>query len=151
MHEAHLNIGSNHGDRMAYIARAVALLSGRFDVAAVSDPVESDPDGFASTERFVNVGVTILTDLAPLALLDATQAVEREVGSLPHRNPDGSYRDRDIDIDIIYYDDLTLDSPRLTIPHPRAARRQFVMTPLTQINPIKARQLYDKEMESNPK
>ncbi|MDE5607354.1 MAG: 2-amino-4-hydroxy-6-hydroxymethyldihydropteridine diphosphokinase [Muribaculaceae bacterium] len=151
MHEAHLNIGSNQGDRMAYIAGAVALLSDRFEVTAVSDPVESDPDGFESPYRFVNVGVTIKTDLDPLALLDATQAIEKKVGSMPHRNADGTYRDRDIDIDIIYYDDLRIDTPRLTLPHPRLAGREFVRRPLTQINPLKAKQLYDQEMESNKK
>ncbi|MDE6802698.1 MAG: 2-amino-4-hydroxy-6-hydroxymethyldihydropteridine diphosphokinase [Muribaculaceae bacterium] len=149
MHEAHLNIGSNYGDRMAYIARAVALLSEHLEVVAVSDPVESDPDGFDSTNRFVNVGLTVRTELDPLALLDLTQRTERSVGRMPHRNPDGTYRDRDIDIDIIYYDDLRVNSARLTLPHPRMGLREFVLRPLRQLNPHKAKQLYDQEMESN--
>lgn len=151
MHEAHLNIGSNYGDRMAFIAGAVALLSRRFDVLAVSDPVVSDPDGFKSDSQFVNIGLTILTDLDPESLLDATQSIEKQVGTLPHRNLDGTYRDRDIDIDIIYYDNLRVSTPRLTLPHPRAAHRHFVMTPLRQLNPLKARELYDEKMESDEK
>ena len=144
---AHLNIGSNQGDRRANIARAVALLSGQFTIIGVSDPVESDPVGFLSPHRFVNVGVSVATELDPLPLLDAIQAIERRCGHLPHRNTDGSYRDRDIDIDIILYDDLRLSSPRLTLPHPRMAERPFVLGPLRQLHPEIADKLYDKRME----
>lgn len=137
MHLAHLNIGSNCGDRRANIARAVALLSGRFTVTGLSDIVESAPWGYDSTHSFLNIGISLLTDLEPLELLDATQAIERAVGQLPHRNPDSSYRDRDIDIDIIFIDDIVMSTPRLTLPHPLATRRDFVMTPLRQLHPDK--------------
>lgn len=136
MHLAHLNIGSNNGDRRAFIARAVALISDRFHVVAVSDPVESAPWGFNSQNPFINIGISILTDLDPFQLLDATRAIEKEISDLPHRNHDGSYRDRDIDIDIIFYDTLRVMTPRLTIPHPHALKRQFVTQPLKQLHPL---------------
>lgn len=74
-------------------------------------------------------------------LLDALQAIERRHGTLAHRNADGTYRDRDLDIDIIAVDMLCLDTPRLTIPHPRAAVRDFVMTPLRELAPDMARRI----------
>lgn len=130
----HLNIGSNKGDRLGNINRAVALISsmaGR--VTAISHPVESAPWGFDSDNRFINVGLNLDTELEPLQLLDALQEIERTVSPDPHRNPDGSYRDRAIDIDIIVYEGVTMSVPRLTIPHPRMHLRDFVMIPYRQI------------------
>lgn len=117
------------------LARAVALLSERFEVTAISDPVESEPQGFDSPHRFLNIGVSLLTDLDPEALLDVMQEIERLIGRLPHRNADGSYRDRDIDIDIIFIDGIVCSSARLTLPHPRARERDFVTGPLRQLHP----------------
>lgn len=144
MHLAHLNIGSNHGDRRALIARAVAMLNDRFEVVAVSDPVESAPWGFDSPNQFLNQGVSIHTDLTPVDLLDAVQAIEKEISGQPHRNPDGTYRDREIDIDIIFMDDIELHTERLTLPHPYATRRSFVTIPLRQLHP----DIYNKLIES---
>lgn len=133
---AHLNIGSNLGDRRDNLSRAVALLRGRAGhVLAVSDPVESAPWGYDSTNRFLNIGLDIDTSLSPLDLLDTLQAIEREISPMAHRNPDGTYRDRAVDIDIILYDDLEIASERLTIPHPLMHRRDFVLTPLRQLHP----------------
>ncbi|MDE6152659.1 MAG: 2-amino-4-hydroxy-6-hydroxymethyldihydropteridine diphosphokinase [Muribaculaceae bacterium] len=132
----HLSIGSNKGDRLGYIDRAVALISFLAGtVTAVSEPVESEPWGFESTNRFINVGINIDTPLTPLQLLDTLQSIERTISSDPHRNPDGTYRDRSVDIDIILYRGVSIDTPRLTIPHPNAAQRQFVMQPLQAIWP----------------
>ena len=71
--------------------------------------------------------------LSPLGLLDVLQEIEREVSPLPHRNPDGSYRDRGIDIDIIAWENKTVTTDRLTVPHPHARERDFVMIPLREI------------------
>ena len=132
---AHLNIGSNQGDRLGYINRAISLIdlmAGR--VVTKSDFVESEPWGFDSVNRFYNVGVNITTDLEPEKLLDKLQQIEREIASEPHRNPDGSYRDRPIDIDIILYGDVIMSTERLTIPHPHMCERDFVIRPLLQIS-----------------
>ncbi len=135
---AHLNIGSNKGDRLGYISRAVALIASMAGkVNAVSEPVESEPWGFDSDNRFINVGLNLDTELTPLQLLEVLQKIERTISPDPHRNPDGSYRDRPIDIDIIVYSGVTMDTPRLTLPHPRMRQRQFVMGPYLEIWPIK--------------
>lgn len=136
----HLNIGSNIGNRMALIGRAVALLCGELRPCAVrvSAPVETEPWGFDSPNTFINIGVRIKTDtgLSPTDVLAVTRRVEREVGAgCPHRNPDGSYRDRPIDIDIIAIDRLVIDTAELVIPHPRAHLRDFVLVPLARLDP----------------
>lgn len=133
--KVHLNIGSNIGDSAAMIGRAVADLASTPGVERieVSTPVESEPLGFESPNRFVNVGVAVMTVIGPLQLLDIIQAIERRHSSVAHRNPDGSYRDRELDIDIITYGDLVIDTPRLSLPHPRMADRPFVLGPMAEL------------------
>lgn len=140
MSRLHLNIGSNRGDRRAIIGRAVALIAKAFAPAGVllSDYVESEPWGFDSPNRFLNRGVLVVTrrTLNPAEVLAATQNIEKTLApQQAHRNPDGSYRDRSLDIDIIDLDGLSLDTDTLTLPHPRACRRSFVMEPLRQLDP----------------
>ena len=100
----HINIGSNLGNSRSLIERAVA------GIALLSDTplrrsafVESDAWGYSSDRRFVNVGVEIETSLPPEALLRELQRIERAICAAPHRNADGSYADRQIDVDMIYY------------------------------------------------
>ncbi|MDE5857354.1 MAG: 2-amino-4-hydroxy-6-hydroxymethyldihydropteridine diphosphokinase [Muribaculaceae bacterium] len=134
---AHINIGSNIGDRLGAISRAVArvlslsdLKTGRF-----SPPVGSHPLGFNSPNDFINIGVEIATSLSPFELLDALQTIERQISPDPHRDRQGNYVDRLIDIDIIYIDDLVIDTPQLQIPHPRMSARDFVLRPLNFLSP----------------
>lgn len=136
---AYLNIGSNIGDRMALIERAVAAVmalsaDGR---ARVSAPYESEPWGFESTNRFINVGVAIElpADVTPLQLLDRLLEVQHTLCADPHRAADGSYIDRMIDIDLIAVDGEVMDTPRLTLPHPRMHLRDFVLVPMAEIAP----------------
>ena len=136
---AHLNIGSNRGDRHALLARAVALIVERLRAQSyrVSTPVESEPWGFESEHPFLNIGMDVrLDDMSPEALLDSLQAIEKEISAMPHRNSDGSYRDREIDIDIILIDDMHMDTLRLQLPHPRMLERDFVMIPLRELRGV---------------
>lgn len=143
MPSVYLNIGSNRGDRRATIQRAVEMISNHFGgaVVRVSQYVRSLPWGYDSESEFLNVGVAI--DWAdatamPTAdeILDYTQSVERDIApGDSHRNADGTYRDRIIDIDIIDIDGVKMETERLTIPHPRAAARRFVMEPMQFLCP----------------
>ncbi len=101
---------------------------------AVSEAMESEPWGFESPNRFVNVGVGVRTvrEYDPLELLEITQRVQGEIDDAPHRDAAGGYVDRAIDIDIIMVDDVRMDTPRLTLPHPRMREREFVMLPLME-------------------
>ena len=142
----YISLGSNSGDRHVMIGKAVAALSSAFDrydaVVRVAEPVTSLPQGFVSDNPFVNVGLLVSFELTQPwddgslhGLLDTTQAIERSLSSMPHRNPDGSYRDREIDIDIIAVDELSFSSSRLTLPHPAMSERRFVLVPMSQLLP----------------
>lgn len=139
----HLNIGSNLGDRENNLRRAVASLRQlAVDVSSVkvSDIVTSSPWGFDSEHDFMNVGMSFDTDMSPSGLLRATRAVEKSICDASHRDAAGGYIDRVIDIDLIAATDaagemIISTSPSLTLPHPRALSRPFVMTPLQQTDP----------------
>ncbi len=142
MHRINLNIGSNQGDSKAIIGRAVALIASRLHARRIelSDYVESEPWGYDSDYLFVNRGVLVIIDddpqFSPLAILDELQDIEHRLApDSPHRNADGSYADRMLDIDIIDIDCRPFSHPRLQLPHPRAALRTFVMGPLRSLDP----------------
>ena len=128
-----LNIGSNLGDRRKNLSRAVAAIEKEFGYFELSHAVESKPWGFYSDNDFLNIGMMIISDLQPLEILRKLQEIEREMGSESHRNPDGTYTDRLIDIDIIAIDDIVIDTPELQIPHPRMAERRFVLEPMAEL------------------
>lgn len=145
MRSIYLNLGSNRGERVANIEKAVSMLmecplfaEGRF---RRSPFYYSEPVGYTSDAEFVNLGVAIdfyadTLPCAPEEILDATQAIEHAIApDSPHRNADGTYRDRIIDIDIIAIDGVTMQSERLTVPHPRAEARAFVMKPMAFLAP----------------
>lgn len=131
----HVNIGSNLGDRRLNISRAVRAISENFGPFEISHAVESDPWGFGSTNSFINVGVSFETELSPHDLLHKLQQIERKISPASHRNPDGSYADRLIDVDIIAIDDLVIDDEELKIPHPLMEKRRFVLEPMAEIAP----------------
>lgn len=133
---AYLSLGSNIGDRRAHIERAVALISEAYPDCAIrcSDLMESEPWGYESPHAFLNACVALDGFCGdPETLLDTLQAIERRISPAPHRLPDGSYADREIDIDIISIDGIAVSTPRLTLPHPRAHLRAFVQQPLAQL------------------
>lgn len=137
-HRVYLGLGSNLGDGRQNLDKAVSLLSERVgEVVAVSSYLESEPWGFESTNRFTNGAIAMNTELSPIELLDATQAIEREMGRKRKHKPGEPYTDRIIDIDILLYDDLQIKTERLTIPHPHIEDRDFVKIPLAEITPCR--------------
>lgn len=133
MHSIYLNIGTNLGDREANIEKALALIGDRFQIEGVSRPVESEPWGFDSPNKFINVCVEISTELTPVQVLPEVQAIEREISPLSHRKEDGSYADRLIDIDIVYAPGYTVKTEELTVPHPHLYERSFFYGPLLEL------------------
>lgn len=129
----YINIGSNLGDRRRNIETAIAALTGRFGPVDVSELVESEPWGFDSTNLFLNVGVAFDSDREPLTVLRILQTIERSISPASHRKPDGSYADRLIDIDIMEAGDIRMDTPELTLPHPRLEQRPFFLMPLREL------------------
>lgn len=131
-----LNIGSNLGDRRRNLSRAVAAVEKEFGYFELSHTVESQPWGYDSDKPYLNVGMMVISDLAPLEILRRLQEIEKNLSSAPHRNADGSYADREIDIDIIAIDTLRLESDELTVPHPRMHERRFVLEPMQELAPF---------------
>ena len=134
IHTVYLSLGSNLGDRHATMRRAIDLLGAEAGtVDRESRPIETEPWGFTSPNRFLNLCVRLKTTLSPEALLDVTQSIERRLGRTIKTQADGRYHDRPIDIDLLMYDDLHIDTPALTLPHPHMHERDFVMVPLNEI------------------
>ena len=133
MHKVYLGLGANLGDREATIHRAIELIGERIgEVVTQSSLIETDPWGFTSGNKFLNGAILVETELLPREVLKITQEIERELG---RRHKGTASRDRPIDIDILLYDDVTIDTPDLKIPHPLMHRRDFVLIPLKQIKP----------------
>ena len=129
----YLSLGSNLGDRVENLRRAIALINERVGtVQRVSSFIETEPWGFQSEHPFLNAACLVLTTLSPEECLEATQQIERELGR-KKKSRNGIYHDRPIDIDLLMYDDLKLSTPRLTLPHPHMYERDFVMIPLREI------------------
>lgn len=131
----YLNIGTNMGERRDNLYRAVVALAAGTGGCAVSRIVESEPWGFRSENRFLNVGVWLSSDIAPHEMLDRIHDIERRLGSDAHRDADGGYIDRLVDIDIVAIDDLVIDTPSLQVPHPHLAARDFFLKPMMELAP----------------
>lgn len=131
----YLNIGSNIGDRRDNLYRAVVALAAGSDSCAISSIVESEPWGFESKNRFMNLGVLLHSDMEPLMMLERIHEIERHLGSAAHRDAQGGYIDRLVDIDIMAIDDLVIDTPTLQVPHPHLQERDFFLRPMMQLAP----------------
>ena len=133
MRTVYLGLGSNLGNRRAILTETIAKINESIGaVLRQSSFYETAPWGFDSPNTFLNACICITTDLEPLQLLAATQRIEREMGR-NHKTIDGQYQDRIIDIDILLIDNLRINEPRLTVPHPLMEQREFVMVPLKEI------------------
>ncbi len=137
MHVIYLSLGSNIGDRRRLMERAIEEIEKQIGpVVRQSAFYETEPWGFESPNLFLNAAVCVETALTPRQLLQVTQHIERELGRRKIVNcklSNRKYVDRPIDIDILLYDDLTVDEPDLKIPHPLMYQRDFVMKPLKEI------------------
>jgi 2-amino-4-hydroxy-6-hydroxymethyldihydropteridine diphosphokinase len=128
-HRVYLGLGSNLGERADNIAMAISHLREKVAVDVVSSIYETEPVGYAEQPRFLNVVCVGITDLSPKALLAFVKDIEAQMG----RKATFRYGPRPIDIDILFYDSLILESPALTIPHPRLHERAFVLVPLLEL------------------
>lgn len=128
-----LSLGTNIGDKRKNLNEAMKHISAFAEITKQSSMIETEPWGFKSKNIFLNIVIVIETSLSPFELLDATQKVEHEMGRT-EKSVNGIYHDRIIDIDIIDYNKIKMDTPRLTLPHPRAHLRDFVMIPLRELN-----------------
>jgi 2-amino-4-hydroxy-6-hydroxymethyldihydropteridine diphosphokinase len=128
-----LALGGNVGDVQATLDRAEAMLCEGGDIRVVSrsSDYRTPPWGVTDQPPVINSSISVETAQPPHALLDRCQAVERALGR--DRAREQRWGPRTADIDILAYDELVLDDPRLTLPHPRMFQRAFVLVPLSEI------------------
>lgn len=133
MATVYLGLGTNLGDKEANLRTAIYKLQERIGKqVSLSSFYETAPWGFESDHSFLNAAIGLETSLSPIEILHITQEIEKELGRTK-KSVNGSYSDRLIDIDILLYDTLVLQTPELTIPHPLMTERDFVMKPLIEI------------------
>ena len=123
------------GDRRDNLYRAVVALAAGTGGCAVSSIVESEPWGFESEHGFLNLGVSLISSMEPQQMLDRIHEIERRLGSSSHRDRQGNYIDRLVDIDIMAVDDMVIDTPTLQVPHPHLPDRDFFLLPMKQLAP----------------
>ena len=133
---AHINIGTNKGDRMANLSRAVSLISKLSESAPrVSCIIETESWGYDSPNKFLNQAIEISVSTNPEILLKKLHEIEVSIDNSPHRDCDGGYIDRVIDIDLIFIDNQVINIDILTIPHPRLESRFFVLKLIDELSP----------------
>ena len=133
MPTTYLSLGSNLGDRKQLLHTAINEIAERVGrVEAISSCIETEPVGFDSVHLFLNMAVRVRTELNPYELLKVLKQLERDLGRT-RKSHDGVHYDRTIDIDILLYDNLEVNSEELQIPHPRMWERDFVIRPLKEI------------------
>ena len=145
MKTVYLALGSNLGDRLENLKRAVSMLNqSGVTVQKVSSVWETEPVGFADQGWFFNISLKATTNLMPIQLLVLTASIELAMGR-KRVIRDGP---RTIDIDILLYGRAIIDTPTLTIPHPRLHQRRFVLEPLNEVAPTLRHPMLGKSIDS---
>jgi len=129
--KVYLSLGSNLGERLANLERAIKLLAEKVELKRVSSFYETEPIGYPDQPRFLNAVIEVATSLGPLQILSLVKGIEVTMGR------ETSFRNapRPIDVDILFYGERVIETPQLEIPHPRLAERAFVLIPLAEIAP----------------
>ena len=127
----YLSLGSNLGDRLANLRKACDEIEPKIHLIDQSPVYETEPWGYSDQPLFLNQVVKAETDLEPFDLLTFLKDTEVHIG----RRETFRFGPRLIDLDILFYDDLSMETPSLTIPHPRMKERAFIIMPLADIAP----------------
>jgi 2-amino-4-hydroxy-6-hydroxymethyldihydropteridine diphosphokinase len=132
MPRAFVALGSNLGDRERNITEAIERMGRRgIKVIKMSSVVETEPYGYKEQDKFLNAACLVGTELSPVELLDVLLEVEKEMG----RERKIRWGPRNIDLDLIFYEDRIIIEEHLIVPHPDAHNRAFVMGPIAEIDP----------------
>ncbi|UCD77851.1 MAG: 2-amino-4-hydroxy-6-hydroxymethyldihydropteridine diphosphokinase [Desulfobacterales bacterium] len=146
-HIAYISVGSNLGNKLENCRSGIAALirSGNTRLVDQSPIYRTEPVDYLNQEWFVNCVAKIETDLDPLPLLDILKSIERAAGRIKDTIRFGP---RVLDLDIILFDDLVLNEPGLTVPHPRMHKRRFVLKPICDIEPDINHPVFHRTMKS---
>jgi 2-amino-4-hydroxy-6-hydroxymethyldihydropteridine diphosphokinase len=131
--EVYLSLGSNLGDRYLFLERGITLITTLEDVTVcrLSDIYETEAVDYVDQPKFLNIAASVMTSIRPQKFLQMLKEIEIKVGRINR----GKWREREIDIDLIFYGDFVINSEAITIPHPRMHLRRFVLEPLNEIAP----------------
>lgn len=140
----HIALGTNLGERESNLHRAIAAFPPAVTALERSPVYETPPWGLAKQPAFLNMVVKGETSLKPLRLLEFLKSLETSMGRVPTIR----YGPRLIDLDILFYGDQVLDSPGLSIPHPRLHERAFVLVPLVDLSPALVHPVLGKSMRT---
>lgn len=127
----YLSLGSNVGERFAYLEKAIQKIEKCIGQVVVTSPVYETPAWGYAGAAFLNACIGVDTLFPPEEVLQKLLAIEEGLGRI--RNTGTGYQDRTIDLDLLLYDDRIVNSPSLQLPHPRMNLRQFILTPLQDI------------------
>jgi 2-amino-4-hydroxy-6-hydroxymethyldihydropteridine diphosphokinase len=145
-HTAYISVGSNIGDKLLNCKQGVKALadSGHVSIAAWSNFYKTSPVDYKDQDWFINAVVKIETGLTPSDLLKEMISIQHKAGRIKDKVRFGP---RILDLDIILYDDLVINLPDLTIPHPRLHNRLFVLKPLCDIDSSIIHPVFKKDMK----
>ena len=144
IHTSYVALGSNLGDKEANLRRALELLQERgVEVVKTSSFICTEPYGVTDQPQFLNGVCEVRTSLVPLALLHTLLEIEQEMGRVRLRH----WGERNIDLDLLLYEDVVMDTPELKLPHPDMQNRDFVLLPLAEIAPELVHPILQKSIE----
>ena len=144
IHTAYVALGSNLGDKEANLRKALELLEERgVEVVKTSSFICTEPYGVTDQPQFLNGVCKVRTSMAPLALLHTLLEIEQEMGRVRLRH----WGERNIDLDLLLYEDVVLDTEELKLPHPDMQNRDFVLLPLAEIAPELVHPILQKSIE----
>ncbi len=140
MNTVYLLLGSNEGDRQSWLQRAIDQLSAIGSIVLRSHVYETAAWGLEEQPAFLNMALSLHTQLSAHALLSATRNIEQNLG----RQRTLKWGQRTLDIDILFYNDEVIDTPDLTIPHPFIQERRFALAPLNELAPTLVHPIFKK-------
>jgi len=140
----YISLGSNQGDRRQVLRAALRRLRGLGTSMAVSPLYRTIPVGVERARYFLNAVAQLKTALGPMTLLRQLQTIERDFG---RRRKSPRWSRRTLDLDILFYGNAIIETPRLTVPHPRLTQRLFVLKPLARLAPDMAMPLSDRTIK----
>ncbi|OQX76075.1 MAG: 2-amino-4-hydroxy-6-hydroxymethyldihydropteridine diphosphokinase [Bacteroidetes bacterium 4484_276] len=143
MHNCFLLLGSNQGNRVENLSRAMHVIRNKIGkIHRVSAIYETEAWGFESKQHFYNMVISTETELGATEALRKILEIETALGR--QRKNNGGYTSRLIDIDILFFNDEIIDDPQLQIPHPRLHQRMFTLMPLMEVSPKKIHPVFGK-------
>ncbi|RCK76481.1 MAG: 2-amino-4-hydroxy-6-hydroxymethyldihydropteridine pyrophosphokinase [Ignavibacteriae bacterium] len=144
MFRVYLGLGSNVGDRLNNLKKAIGELEKVVKILNISSVYETEPWGVQNQERFYNSVVEVETELYPIELLEKLQQIELKLGRKKYTHMQA----RTIDIDILLYHGWSYETNKLAVPHPELERRRFVLEPISEIAPLAVHPILGKTMIS---